>query len=255
MVPRIITEFGVELSVDIDKTAIARPLNLSEKGLCVQTSELLHDGQLLNVSIKLGQGADALNSPVKVVWRREDKELGIFYYGLGFVNLDSAKRQIILDYVRQGAVWLLEFLSEFPLFSELSHDDCLDLLKIITLRDLAKNEVLYRSGDSDNDLHGLFIIHTGLLNIFKSPKAKPDSHLATISAGQIFGESSLVLDQPHSATVVAVNDSRLIQISKAGFMALKKKNPQLGLKIMEIVTKVLIARLGRTTSMLFRPIL
>ena len=255
MVPRIITNFGIELIRSDNKiVSSVKPLNLSEKGLCVQAGKLLDEGESLSVIVELGPGGDAVKASVKVVWRRHDELLNVYFYGLGFVGLEPDQRQLIIEYVEQGAIWLLEFLSEFPLFSELSHEDCQQLLHIITLRDLAKNEVLYRAGESDTDLHGLFIIHTGLVNIYKSPKIKPDSQLATVSAGQIFGESSLVIDQPHTATVVAVNNSRLIQISKAGFIALKKKNPALGLKIMEIVARALVNRLGRTTSMLFRPI-
>ncbi len=252
MVPRIITEFGIELVTDDQKVVpVIKQLNLSEKGLCIQTDQSFSDGELLSVFIQLGAGGDSLTSRVKVVWRRHDELLGVYYYGLGFVGLEDAKRQLIVNYVEQGAVWLLEFLSEFPLFQDLSHDDCHELLHVITLRDLQRHEVLYRAGEADTDLHGLFIIHSGVVNIFKNADIGSDSHLATLSAGQIFGESSLVLDQPHSATVAAVNSSRLIQVSKAGFQALKKKNPELGLKVMEIVARVLVGRLGRTTSKLF----
>ncbi|MBN2843823.1 MAG: cyclic nucleotide-binding domain-containing protein [Sedimentisphaerales bacterium] len=253
MTPRIITEFAIELTRQGTKVIDGvKPVNLSEKGLCVQLGSELAQDELLNVFIQLGAKQDSLSASVKVVWRRYDKPLNIWFYGLGFVGLSTEQRQLIQDYVQQGAVWLLEFLSEFPLFSDFSRQDCQELLHIITLRDLSRHEVLYRSGAVDADLHGLFIVHSGLMNIYKGSEPEPQKQLAVVSAGQVFGESSLVSDQPHSATLAAVNDTRLIQLSKAGFNALKRKDPQLGLKVMEVVARTLVSRLGRTTNLLFR---
>ena len=255
MVPRIITSFGIELTRKGNKVvANVRPLNLSVKGLCIQADSELNEDEILSVFIQLGPHGDIVSCHVKVVWIRFDPILESYYYGLGFVDLSDEQRGLIVQYVEQGTKWLLEFMSEFPLFGDFSEDDCRELLHIITLRDLKYREVLYRAGERDTDLHGLFIVQAGLVSIFKDPEPSPDCQIATVSAGQIFGETSLVFDQEHSATVAAVNDTRLIQISKAGFIALKKKNPQVGLKVMEVVAKALASRLGRTTGLLFRPL-
>ena len=53
---------------------------------------------------------------------------------------------------------------------------------------------------------------------------------------------------------MAVNKTLLIQINKVGFMLIRKEQPDLGLKIMEVVARALAARLGRTTRKLFSPI-
>ena len=255
MTPRIITDFGIELLRGGDKVIQGiKPVNLSEKGLCAQASAELAEGELLSVSIQLGSESNNIKATVKVVWRRYDKLSNIWFYGLGFVDLGERQRQVILTYVQQGAAWLMEFLSEFPLFDGFSYEDCQNLLHIITLRYLPHKEVLYRAGEKDVDLHGLFIVQSGMVNIYKGSLPEADKQLAVVSAGQIFGESSLVCNQEHSATVAAVNNTRLIQLSKAGFNVLKRKDPQLGLKVMEVVARTLTARLGRTTSMLFRPI-
>ncbi len=255
MTPRIITDFGIELLRDgKDAVQDIKPVNLSEKGLCVHATTELAEGELLKVAVQLGPRSEIINATVKVVWRRYDQPSDIWYFGLGFVDLSDHQRQVILAYVEEGAAWLLEFLSEFPLFAGFSYEDCQNLLHIITLRYLPRDEVLYRAGENDVDLHGLFIVQSGLVNIYKGSVPEPDKHLAVISAGQIFGESSLVCNQEHSATVAAVNNTFLIQLSKAGFNALKRKDPQLGLKVMEVVARSLAARLGRTTGMLFRPV-
>ena len=254
MTPRIITDFGIELIRKGKVIEDIKPVNLSEKGLCIQLSTELDEEELLKVSVQLGPDSPAISVTVKVVWRRYDKLSNIWFYGLGFVDLSPQQRQIILAYVEQGGKWLLEFLSEFPLFEDFSYEDCQNLLHIITLRYLPRAEILYRAGEKSVDLQGLFIVQSGLVNIYKGPDPEREKQLAVVSAGQIFGESSLVFNQEHSATVAAVNDTRLIQLSKAGFNALKRKNPQLGLKVMEVVARTLTARLGRTTSMLFRPI-
>ena len=104
------------------------------------------------------------------------------------------------------------------------------------------------------DLQGLFIVQSGLLNIFKGKKAKPERRVAVVSPGEIFGEFTLLYESPHTASVVAVNDSNLIQINKMGFQLMKEENPVLTCKIMELIARSLADRLKHATKKLFCPV-
>ena len=190
----------------------------------------------------------------KTVWLRKDDINDVLYCGVGFDSLSDSQLEQIRAYVELGGSALLRFFSEFPLFKDFSQTDCRSLLRIVTLRNLDRKEVLYQEDTRDIDLHGLFIVQSGLLSIFKGRNHRPDRQLAVVSSGQVFGETTLVTDQSHSATVMAVNDSTLIQINKLGFRLLAKDNPHLALKIMDVVAKTLVSRLGRTTKQLFAPI-
>ncbi len=255
LVPRIITDFAIRVTRPKGKPPVkAWPVNLSETGLCLRLSQEPAVGEQVNLEIQMDPEGPPIVAAGKIVWVRPNHINPCFYCGVGFVDLRREHLAQIQQYVSEGTRWLVDFLYEFSLFAGFSQEDCGELIKITTLRQLKKQEILYEDGARDIDLQGLFIVHSGLLRIFKGHDARPERQLAVVSAGQIFGEVTLVTDQEHSATVMAVNPSCIIQINKLGFMALREKHPELGLKIMEVVAKSLAARLGRTTKKLFSPI-
>ncbi|MBN2377340.1 MAG: PilZ domain-containing protein [Sedimentisphaerales bacterium] len=255
LVPRIITSFDVQLYAEGQKAFCqAWPVNLSETGVCVRLAKGLAVGQQVQLQIQLDRQNDAMPITGRVVWCRSDTINRIWYCGLGFSELDEDQLGEIRSYVEVGTESLVKFLAEFPIFKDFSRDDCREMMKIVTLRELEKKEILYSDGTTDVNLQGLFIVQSGLLNIFKGSIPQLERHLAVVSPGEIFGEITLINEQAHTATVKAVNPSRLIQINKMGFLLVRKKNPYLALKIMDVVTRALAARLGRTTKKLFSPV-
>jgi len=254
LVPRIITHFDVRIHCAADGTFTqTRPVNLSETGLCLRLKTNVTPDQPVQLQIRLGQEAETMQVNGRIVWVRRDPVNELYYCGVGFTDLSGDYLTKIRQYVELGSETLLAFLSEFPLFAEFSRDDCRSLLRIVTLRELDKKEILYVADTRDMDLQGLFIVQSGLLNIYSGSKPRLERHLAVVSPGQVFGENTLLTDQPHSATIMAVNPSRLIQINKIGFQLLSEKEPQLALKLMKVVARALVARLGRTTKKLFSP--
>lgn len=254
LVPRIITNFDVRIQCQADETFTqTKPVNLSETGACLRLKSKVTPDQSVQLQIRLCQEERAMEVNGRIAWVRHDPVNGFFYCGLGFTNLNQDQIMKIREYTDLGAESLLLFLSEFPLFEEFSRQDCRSLLRIVTLRELDKKEILYVAGTRNMDLQGLFIVQSGLLNIYNGSKPRLERHLAVVSPGQVFGESTLLMDQPHSATIMAVNHSRLIQINKIGFQLLSEKEPQLALKLMKVVARALVARLGRTTQKLFSP--
>ncbi len=254
LVPRIITQFDVRIHAEADGTfRQTSPVNLSETGACLRLKSKMTPDQSVRLQIRLTDETEAMEVNGRIVWIRRDPVNEVFYCGLGFTDLSDEQVRKIREYVELGTESLLSFLSEFPLFEEFSRPDCRSLLRIVTLRELDKKEILYVAGARDMDLQGLFIVQSGLLNIYSGSKPRLERHLAVVSPGQIFGESTLLIDQPHSATIMAVNPSRLIQINKIGFQLLSEQEPQLALKLMKVVARALVARLGRTTRKLFSP--
>jgi CRP-like cAMP-binding protein len=254
LVPRIITNFDVRIHCEADRTFRQTwPVNLSETGACLRLSTKVTPGQPVQLQIRLAEDAEAMEVNGRIVWVRHDPVNEVYYCGMGFTDLSGDQLMMIRQYAKLGSEALLLFLSEFPLFEEFSREDCRSLLRIVTLRELDKKEILYVAGTRDMDLQGLFIVQSGLLNIYEGSQPRLERHLAVVSPGQIFGESTLLTDQPHSATIMAVNHSRLIQINKVGFQLLSEKEPQLALKLMKVVARALVARLGRTTKKLFSP--
>ena len=255
LAPRIITNFAVKVCSEGEGVCFAcEPVNLSETGACVRLKKEAAPGQAVKLQVQLPQQIKPMEMAGKIVWVRRDNINKVYYCGIGFNDLSEEQLYQIQSYVELGAGALLEFLAEFPLFKAISREDCRGLLQIVTLRELKKKEILYVEGTQDVDLMGLFIVQEGLLSIYKGRKPRQEKQLAVVSPGQIFGETTLIEDHPHTATVRAVNDSRLIQLNKLGFQLLRRERPVLALDIMEVVARVLAGRLGRTTEKLFSPV-
>jgi CRP/FNR family cyclic AMP-dependent transcriptional regulator len=255
LVPRIITDFDVRIRLHRDKSfGRVWPVNLSETGVCIRLRLPVEEKQYVDLKITLGNEGDVMILCGRIAWVREDTVEQVFYCGIGFTSLSKKQLEKIRNYVEAGSEALMDFFSGFPLFDQFSHEDCRGLLRIVTLRRLQKKEFLYSEGEIDMDLQGIFIVQSGLLSIFKGKKAKPHRRIAVVSPGEIFGEFTLLYETPHTATVMAVNDTTLIQINKMGLQLLKEENPALACKIMELVARSLADSLKHATKKLFCPV-
>ena len=253
--PRIITDFDVRIRLRRDKSfGRVWPVNLSETGVCIRLRLPVEEKQYVDLKITLGNEEDVMILFGRIAWVREDAVNQVYYCGIGFSSLSQKQLEKIRNYVDAGSEALMNLFSSFPLFNQFSHEDCRGLLRIVTLRRLQKKEFLYSDGEINMDLQGVFIVQSGLLSIFKGKKAKPHRRLAVVSPGEIFGEFTLLYETPHTATVMAVNDSTLIQINKMGFQLTKEENPALACKIMELVARSLAGNLKHATKKLFCPV-
>jgi CRP-like cAMP-binding protein len=111
-----------------------------------------------------------------------------------------------------------------------------------TTENVAAGSSILKEGDDSEDFYYIF---SGLVKITKSIKDEggTQKHLATLGAGDFFGEGALLSDKGRGATVEAVEDSKLLKLSQAKFEALVTKDPQAAVGIILGIVKVLNARL------------
>jgi len=76
-----------------------------------------------------------------------------------------------------------------------------------------------------------FVIQRGYFNVHR--QGAPET-LAELTAGEFFGEYSLITGSPRSASVTAAEDGMLLSLSAQGFKALLQGRPQVIEKIREI---------------------
>ena len=74
--------------------------------------------------------------------------------------------------------------------------------------------------------------------------------LATFSAGQWFGEISVLDKQPRSVDVIANNNSILLKLSSESFERLQQEAPTLALHFLLVLARTLAGRLRRTNKRL-----
>lgn len=90
------------------------------------------------------------------------------------------------------------------------------------------------------DSHGqeAYLITKGIVNISQSdPSAHETLSLATLSRGDMFGELSLIDDQPRSATATAVSNTELIVLDSEAFWHKVNQDPQYLRGLLKILTK------------------
>jgi len=92
-----------------------------------------------------------------------------------------------------------------------------------------KNSVLLKEKDISKEMY--FILEGEVRVSIGS------SDIATIGAGQFFGEMSMVDGLPRSATVTTTTECKLIEIDSKNFETIIKAEPSIAIKLLETVIK------------------
>lgn len=101
---------------------------------------------------------------------------------------------------------------------------------------LKKGAVLFEEGSTSDCA---FIVESGLLEVSKTGKDGKQEFIGVVHAADIVGELGLIDGLPRSATVSALENTRVTIISRDQFKSLSKNNPQALIPIL----KILAARL------------
>jgi len=93
--------------------------------------------------------------------------------------------------------------------------------------DVAAGSAIFREGEAGHDM---YIIESGTVEILRNARgAEP---LATLEAGECFGEMALLEEQPRFATAMARTDVRLLRIERAAFADVMRSNVEIPIRIM-----------------------
>lgn len=123
---------------------------------------------------------------------------------------------------------LLDFLSQLTLFSNLSAETLNELAaqaKRVTLRG---GETLFEQDDPSD---ALYILYWGRLAAWRRNADGERRTLGHIAPGGYVGETGLLLEQPRTASVIALRDSELLRWSKTGFEQLMAQYPRSMLRL------------------------
>ncbi len=85
-----------------------------------------------------------------------------------------------------------------------------------------EGEVIFREGDPGD---AAYLVETGVIGIFKTVEGE-EIQLATMTDGELFGEMAIIDGSERMAHAVALEDSVIVAIPRAGIEAmLEKQNP------------------------------
>jgi len=126
-----------------------------------------------------------------------------------------------------------ERLARISIFAPLSEEETDRLASTARIRVYAPGEPIVRAGQEGNSM---FVITRGSVKI-QIPDGVAPKTINELHENDFFGEMSLLTGQPRTASVVASEETEVLQIRKAAIKPLFEANPQLVAAISNMVEK------------------
>jgi CRP/FNR family cyclic AMP-dependent transcriptional regulator len=120
------------------------------------------------------------------------------------------------------------------MFSLLPGDQLLLLTQVVLRKPYPRNSTVMATGDPAD---ALYIVISGRLKVMMSDKEGREIILAILHQGEVFGEMGLIDQAPRSATVVAMESSELLTITRADFTKCLQKNFDLTMNVIRGLVK------------------
>ncbi len=130
-------------------------------------------------------------------------------------------------------------LSKFRLFTGFHQGELEALIALSDVITVKAGTEIVREGDPG---HCMFVILSGKAKVFQKLTTS-ELDLATLSAGDFFGEVSLVDDGIRSANVVASEDCRLLKITRMVIGVLAGIQPSAAIQLLAAIGRSVVQRL------------
>ena len=139
----------------------------------------------------------------------------------------------------------LNLLAKIPLFADLPANELDRILSVLNVKELIDREILFREGDTGEHF---YLVMAGELEVLMAAGQMEELQLNIMRAGEHFGEMSLILPGGHrTATVRARGAVTLLSLSRAQFLDLTQKYPELSTSMVRVLSQ----RLDNTNTQTF----
>ena len=132
-------------------------------------------------------------------------------------------------------------LARCPLFAGVLPDDLRDVARHLRRRRFRRGEVIFHQGDPGDALH---IVASGSVKIVLPSAEGEEAIIATIHAGDFFGELALLDGAPRSATAAAVEVTETLSLPRETFLEEIGRSASLR----DVLLRSLAGELRRLTS-------
>jgi CRP/FNR family cyclic AMP-dependent transcriptional regulator len=127
-----------------------------------------------------------------------------------------------------------DVLASASLFSELSRRDLKRLAAATITRAYKKGEVIVKQ---DENAVAFYLITKGRVNVVRGAKDESQTALAALGPGEFFGEMAILDSYPRSASVVAVEDTECLVLSRWDFLAEVRSNPNIAVQMLPVLSR------------------
>src|SRR5215212_3301079 len=132
-------------------------------------------------------------------------------------------------------------LSSHPLFGNFSTSMLERIILRAVARNVKKGTVLFRRGDAGTNLYAVF---SGSVRISVPSMQGQDAVFNVIPPGELFGEIALLDGGARTADAVTLENCVLLVIERRDFVPLVRENPDVAMKLIELVC----SRLRKTSE-------
>ena len=136
-------------------------------------------------------------------------------------------------------------LKAIRLFAGFSDDEIDAFVDVSVLRSVPADHLFFRMGNLNSSL---FIICAGSVKIDR-PSTADDISIATLDAGQTFGEMSFMDGSRTTAAATTAEPTEVLEISRESVDQLLEDNPALGVKLWRNFALDLRQRLAKTNEL------
>lgn len=142
-----------------------------------------------------------------------------------------------------------DFLVAFPFFETLTSEDVLIIAEHINFLEIQEGVVVFREGEQGDCVY--FVID-GELEVIKESAVEGQEGvvISVLSKGRSIGEMSVIEKTPRSATVRARTATTVLTLSAEGFDTILEKHPEIGIKILKGISRLLSLNLRKTSARL-----
>ncbi|HJZ84848.1 MAG TPA: mechanosensitive ion channel family protein [Polyangia bacterium] len=149
-----------------------------------------------------------------------------------FVTEDTSERKASKQ--REEGQRRLAALDRVEFFEHLEQADRARLAQSLRYAPFARGEIMTRQGA---EAHWLYMIIAGDASVRVAVEGGLEREVARLSAGNFFGEMSLMTGECRSATVVALSDVECYRLDKAAFQDIIHERPELAEKVAEVLAR------------------
>lgn len=124
---------------------------------------------------------------------------------------------------------LIASLRQSRMFADLSSENLEAVAEVCSVRSLEKGEMLFREGDK---AEGFYVLQTGAISVFKITPDGREQIICVFRPPESFAEVTLATLEAYPANGVALENSKVIVIQRAGFRDLICRKPELSLHML-----------------------
>src|SRR5207253_2808322 len=128
----------------------------------------------------------------------------------------------------------VEALKGVELFHALTEEERRALAVRLRVAPFVRGEAMTRQGA---EAHWLYVITRGDAEVRISVDGNLSERVATLHAGDFFGEMGMMTGEPRSATVIALSDVECYRVDKEAFHDIMRSRPEIAEDISEVLAR------------------